>query len=119
MGIVHLTRIAIITRYKEHPMPSSLRPFLIGFTLTLLLFLAANLLAAHLQSDCGLPSFFNMSGCADDIRRAGFPLRFFEEGGFSYRSHFDALALGLDVLIGLAVAALGGLAAQRFWKQAG
>ncbi|MGC1377238.1 MAG: hypothetical protein WA821_13495 [Anaerolineales bacterium] len=64
-------------------MPSFIRLFLTGFILTLLLFLAVNLLAAHLQSDCGLPAFFNLSGCADDIRRAGFPFLFYEEGGFA------------------------------------
>src|SRR5690242_469512 len=97
-------------------MPTLSRPFLTGFLLTILLFLGANLLAAHLQSDCGLPSFFNMAGCADDIRRAGFPLQFYEEGGFDGRSNFDALALGLDLVIGLG---LGGLAAWLLRKPAG
>lgn len=98
-------------------MPISLRPFLTGFVLTLLLFLAINLLAAHLQSDCGLPSFFNLSGCADDIRRAGFPLQFFEEGGFSYRSNFDPLSFGLDIVSGLALAVAGGAGAARYWNK--
>lgn len=95
-------------------MSTSLRPFLTGFLLALLLFLAANLLAAHVQSDCGLPAFFNMSNCADDIRRAGFPLRFYEEGGFAYRSDFEMGALVIDILSGLALGILGGLIAQRF-----
>jgi hypothetical protein len=100
-------------------MPTSIRPFLTGFILTLLLFLAINLLAAHLQSDCGLPAFFNMSACADDIRRAGFPLRFYEEGGFAYRSNFDTGALTIDIVCGLGLGILGGLAVGRFWKRAG
>jgi hypothetical protein len=99
-------------------MPISLRPFLIGFILTLLLFLAANLLAAQVQSDCGLPGLFNMAGCADDIRRAGFPLQFYEEGGFAYHRFFDQGALALDIVIGLASAIAGGLAAGRLWKKA-
>jgi len=90
-------------------MPTSLRPFLTGFLLTLLLFLAANLLAAHLQPDCGLPAFFNMSGCADDIRRAGFPLQFYEEGGFAYRSNFDVVTFMADIFIGLTFSIEGGL----------
>lgn len=100
-------------------MSTSSRPLLTGFLLTFLLFLAANLLAAHLQSDCGLPAFFNMAGCDDDIRRAGFPLQFYEEGGFAYHSNFDILAFGLDLVLGLALGVLGGLAAGRLWKQAG
>ena len=96
-------------------MPASIRRFLTGFILTLLLFLAANLLAAHLQSDCGLPAWFNLSGCADDIRRAGFPLQFYEVGGFAYHSSFDQAALGLDTLIGLALAVAGGWVTQRLW----
>jgi len=97
----------------------NLRPFLIGFIVTVLLFLAANLLAAHLMSDCGLPAFFNMSGCADDIRRAGFPLQFYEEGGFAYHSSFDQGSLALDAVIGLALSLAAGLAAGRFWKKGG
>lgn len=100
-------------------MYSSLRPFLTGFILTLLLFLAANLLAAHLQSDCGLPAFFNLSGCADDIHRAGFPLQFYEEGGFAYRNNFDALACGLDLLIGLGLSLAGGSLLQRVNRHKG
>ncbi len=98
-------------------MSFSLRPFLTGFLLTLLLFLVANLLAAHVQSDCGLPAFFNMAGCADDIRRAGFPLQFYEEGGFAYRSNFDVDVLVIDMLSGLALSILAGFAAQRFRKR--
>ena len=100
-------------------MLTSLRPFLTGFTLTLLLFLAANLLAAHLRSDCGLPAFFNMSACADDIRRAGFPFQFYEEGGFAYRSNFEMGAFVIDVVCGLGLGLLGGAVVRRFWRRAG
>src|SRR5689334_9395867 len=97
-------------------MPFSLRTFLLGFTLTLLFFLLANLSYAHLRSDCGLPAFFNMSNCADDIRRAGFPLQFYEEGGFSYRSNFDAGAFTVDLVAGLALSVVGGLMTGRIRK---
>jgi hypothetical protein len=46
------------------------RSFLNGFLIGLLIFLLANLLAAHLLSDCGLAAVFGRSGCADDISRA-------------------------------------------------
>jgi hypothetical protein len=98
-------------------MLSSFCPFLTGFLLSLLLFVAINILAAHLQSDCGLPAFFNMSGCADDIRRAGFPLQFYEEGGFAYRHNFNVPLFITDLMIGLAFSAAGGMAAARVWKQ--
>jgi hypothetical protein len=93
-----------------------MRTFVIGFIVALLLFLLVNLLAAHLQSDCGLPGLFKMSVCADDISRAGFPLRFYEEGGFMYRSRFEISALALDALCGLGLAVLGGVVTQRLWR---
>jgi len=98
-------------------MPLSLRPFLTGFILTLLLFLVVNLLAAHLQSDCGLPAFFNLSGCADDIRRAGLPFLFYEEGGFAYRNIFRVDAFAGDIVCGLVLSVLGGAAAQILEKR--
>ena len=100
-------------------MPISSAHAVIGFILTLLLFLAVNLLAAHLQSDCGLPAFFNLSGCADDIRRAGFPLQFYEEGGFDGHSSFDFTgARSADIAsAGWRSAPVGGLQVQRLWKQ--
>jgi hypothetical protein len=91
--------------------------FLIGFILTLAIFVTANLLAAQVQSDCGLPAFFHMSGCADDIRRAGFPLQFYEEGGFAYHSSFDEGALALDLGIGLGLSGAAGLAMTMLWKK--
>jgi len=84
------------------------RHFFIGFALGLLLFLAINLAAAHLASDCGLSAVFGRDACADDIARAGWPLRFHEEGGFAYRSNFNATALLLDLGVGLACAVLTG-----------
>ena len=91
--------------------------FLVGFVLTLAIFLTANLLAAHLQSDCGLPAFFHRSGCADDIRRAGFPLQFYEEGGFAYHSSFDEGALILDLVVALGLSCAAGSAAAILWKK--
>ena len=96
-------------------MPLSTRHFGFGFTLTLLLFLAANLLAAHLQSDCGLQGLLHMAGCADDISRAGFPLVFYEAGGFAYRNNFSIGTLGVDVFCGLGLAILGGMIVRGLW----
>jgi hypothetical protein len=62
---------------------NSSRAFFTGFSAGLVLFALANLPAAHLHSDCGLPALLGNSMCADDIARAGFPLIFFEEGGFA------------------------------------
>ena len=45
--------------------------FMMGFVIVLLIFIAINLLSAHLRSDCGLPAVFGRDGCADDIARAG------------------------------------------------
>ncbi len=88
-----------------------MRRFVIPFLLTLLAFVACNLLAAHLQSDCGLPAVLGRSGCADDIRRAGWPLPFFEAGGLDGRHMFDSVMLladaGLALLASLAIGALG------------
>lgn len=98
-------------------MLSQLRPFLLGFVVTGLLFLAANLIAAHFQSDCGLLAVFGWSGCADDIRRLGFPFLVWESGGFAYRNLFNPTALRLDVLIGLSLCVIGGLACQLYARR--
>jgi hypothetical protein len=89
------------------------RPFLTGSLLGLAAFLILNLLAAHLLSDCGLSSVFGMDACADDIARAGFPLVFFEEGGFAFRHIFNLPYLLLDVLIGIGIGVLGGFLFHR------
>ncbi len=79
--------------------------FLLGFTIGLLLFTAINLLAAHLASDCGLATFSPSSTCADAIARLGWPLQFYESGGFMYQQNFNGLYLLLDIAIGLVLAA--------------
>ncbi len=90
------------------------RHFAIGFTIGLILFLAVNLVSAHLSSDCGLSAVFGRDSCADDIARAGWPLGFYEEGGFAYRHIFNASALSLDLGFGLALAgALGWFFSKR------
>ena len=88
------------------------RPFLTGFLIGLLVFVLLNLLAAHLRSDCGLPAVFGLASCADDIARAGFPILFYEEGGFAYHFMFDPARLYTDVAIGLLFAAGCGF----FWR---
>ena len=92
------------------------RPFLNGFLIGLVLFLLANLLAAQLLSDCGLPAVLGMDFCADDIARAGFPLIFFEQGGFAYRSIFNLPYLLLDIFIGMDFAITSGLL-LHWWKR--
>ena len=89
------------------------RAFLNGFLIGLLIFLLANLLAAHLLSDCGLPAVFGRDFCADDIARAGFPFVFFKEGGFAYRSIFNLPYFLLDIFIGLDFAVLGGFITRK------
>jgi hypothetical protein len=90
--------------------------FLTGSLLGLLAFLLINLLAAHLASDCGLPALFGSDACADDITRAGWPLTFYEEGGFAYRQTFEPLPLLVNLATGLVVATLSGWLFSR-WKK--
>jgi hypothetical protein len=96
---------------------TSSRAFLNGFLIGLFSFILANLFTAHLLSDCGLPAILGMDSCADDIARAGFPLIFFEEGGFAFRSIFNIPYLFLDILTVIVFAALCGFFAQRFFNQ--
>jgi hypothetical protein len=65
---------------------TSSRAFLNGSLIGLFSFILANLFAAHLLSDCGLPAILGMDSCADDIARAGFPLIFLKKAD----SHFEA-----------------------------
>lgn len=84
------------------------RHFFIGFSIGLLIFLTINLLSAHLASDCGLPAVFGRDACADDITRAGWPLQFYEEGGFAYRSDFNTSFLVINVFTGIGVSLIAG-----------
>jgi hypothetical protein len=91
------------------------RTFLKGFLIGLFIFILVNILAAHLLSDCGLPAILGTDSCADDIVRAGFPLIFFEEGGFAFHSIFNLPYLLLDIFIGLDFATLCGFIAR--WNE--
>jgi hypothetical protein len=82
--------------------------FATGFVIGLILFLVINLLAAHLASDCGLATFSPTSACADGIARLGWPLQFYESGGFMYTQSFNALYLAIDIGLGLLLASLAG-----------
>ena len=84
------------------------RRFVIGFTLGLLVFIAINLLSAHLASDCGLLAVFERDSCADDIARAGWPLAFYARGGFDYRFEFNLPVLLMDLVIGIVLASAFG-----------
>jgi len=88
------------------------RSFLYGFLIGLLLFVVVNLVAAQVLSDCGLISVFGRDACADDIARAGFPLVFFEEGGFVYRHIFNMPYFLLDIFIGFDFAIISGFAGR-------
>ena len=85
------------------------RSFLTGFLVALVAFVALNALVAHLRSDCGLPGLFKLARCYDTISRAGFPLQFYEEGGFGYHRDFDPWSLACDVVLGLTLSVGGGL----------
>ncbi len=88
------------------------RDFVLGFVLSLLAFVALNVVWLHVRSDCGLPAWLGVSGCADDIRRAGFPLQFYQAGGFVARTSFSPLALLVDGGMAVAVSAAAGWVAQ-------
>ncbi len=97
------------------------RKFYLGFIVTIVLFLVINLIAAHLQSDCGIRAVIGLwvpgfSVCRDDIVRIGFPFRFMEQGGFAFRSIFDPSALAEDIVIAVGASVLVGLIAQRVGK---
>lgn len=89
------------------------RAFWLYAVIALGAFVALNVLVAHLQSDCGLRGLLGTSGCADDISRYGFPLRFGEHGGIGYHQTFDMPAFIADILIGLGTATLAGIAGRR------
>ena len=93
------------------------RTFLKGFSIGLLSFFLINVIAAHLLSDCGLPALLGVDFCADDIARAGFPLIFYEQGGFAYRSIFNLPYLFFDIFIGLDFAVLSGFIARWLFKK--
>ena len=93
------------------------RRFITGFAIGLLLFIAINLISAHLASDCGLLAVFGRDACADDIARVGWPLRFYEEGGFAYRLEFNLPALLSDLVIALVSASIVGWFVARSGKQ--
>jgi hypothetical protein len=93
------------------------RCFITGFAIGLLLFTAINLLSAHLASDCGLPAVFGCDACANDIARAGWPFRFYEEGGFAYRFEINLTALLVDLGIGILSAGVVGWFITRIGKQ--
>ena len=75
-----------------------LRDFTLGLLCTAFLFLIANVVAIHVRSDAGLFEGLGLvDNWQDDIRGMGFPLLFYEEGGFAYRYFFSAANLFWDV----------------------
>jgi len=79
-----------------------------GFTIGLLAFILINVLAAHLSSDCGLFTIFGTASCADGITRLGWPLRFYEGGGFVYYSSFSLAYLLIDIAVGVGLSLILG-----------
>ena len=93
------------------------KTFIVGFLIGLALFIILNLFTAHIMSDCGLPAVFGISGCADDIVRAGFPFPFYEKGGFDFRNILNLPVLILDLLLGIGLSVLCGyMARKRFTR---
>jgi hypothetical protein len=92
------------------------RRFGLGLAAGLLVFVLINLLVAHLRSDCGLLALLGRSPCADDIRRAGWPWLFLEQGGFIARHTFLPLALAGDVVVGLIFGVVTGRLALIGWR---
>jgi ABC-type antimicrobial peptide transport system permease subunit len=90
------------------------RSFILGFCVGLLLCIGLNLLVAHVGSDCGLMGLLGLAGCSDDISRAGFPLPFWEEGGFAYRRDFNPAALVVDIISGLGAGVIAGWVWARY-----
>jgi hypothetical protein len=80
------------------------KKFAFGFVIGFCLFLLLNGISAHLSSDCGLPAVFGLDSCADDISRAGFPINFYEDGGFAYRHEFVFPNLIVDLVVGVLLA---------------
>ena len=93
------------------------RTFRNGILIGLLSIFLINILAAHLLSDCGLPALLGVDFCADDIARAGFPLVFFEQGGFIPHSSFNLPNLFLDLFIGIVFSISCGFIARWFEKR--
>jgi len=90
--------------------------FAIGCLTGILVFLVINLTSAHLSSDCGLSAVFGRDSCADDIARAGWPLLFYEKGGFDFRFMFNYPALIADLGLALLWAAGFGWVFSRSMK---
>jgi ABC-type antimicrobial peptide transport system permease subunit len=84
------------------------KQFAIGLASGLLLFLIINLLAIHLNSDCGLATLSPGSSCADGIAQVGWPMQFYESGGFMYQQNFNLVFLLIDLAFGVAVGLLLG-----------
>jgi hypothetical protein len=92
------------------------RRFDIGFAVRLSIWIAINLLSAHLSSDCGLLAVFERDACADDIARSGWPFRFYERGGIDYRYNFEPSVLALDLGIAVVFALVMGLFVSSYKK---
>src|ERR1041384_5676168 len=87
--------------------------FVGGCAFGLALFAVATCAHAHLASSCGLLSVLSFVHCPDGIKRVGFPLVIWEEGGFAYHSMFSVAALAFDLCVAGCAALLAGVVARR------
>lgn len=78
------------------------------------LFICINVVAAHFMSDCGLPAVLGVAGCSDDTVRAGWPMKFYEQGGYDEHLMFSEANLTNDFIIGGLAAVAIGVAAGTF-----
>ena len=82
--------------------------------------LVAQVLAAHVLSDCGVINTKTLQhGCPDGIQRFGFPFIFLEQGGLIGRSEFKGWALLIDAFLTFICALLLGVSLSHvsaYWS---
>ncbi len=102
-----------MTTPRLHGPSPALRRILLPFVGVLLLFIAVNLLAIQVMSDCGLPALLGLDACSDDVVRAGWPFEFYARGGLVSNDFFSLVALAGDVIMGVVGAVLLSVGAAR------
>ncbi len=80
-------------------------PAILTFVIVLVVFGALNLWTLS-----------TLPECCDQLHKVGFPLRFFESGGFSGDTRFYPALLFLDIVISLAAATSVAWAVARIFK---
>jgi hypothetical protein len=99
------------------PVGNQRRRWFVAFLAALAACGLVNLVAVGLRSDAGLLEGLGlMDRSHDDIRRVGFPIQFYEEGGFAYRKIFSFGSLVWDVVLAVGFAIGAGFVAT--WRPA-